>query len=103
VLISVPAFITNEDAALTTVFLYEPDLVAKIAELLKSPSNVDSRIQAAAAYALDACAHHRSKLSEVLSGLSANLNHGIFFSALRHMSDSLMKDSGGECNWLGYR
>jgi E3 ubiquitin-protein ligase HUWE1 len=34
-------------------------------------------------YVIDACAHHRAKLSEIVAAVGANVNHGILISLFR--------------------
>ncbi|WVQ94836.1 hypothetical protein IAU59_001919 [Kwoniella sp. CBS 9459] len=85
-------YISNEDAAQSGLFLYEPDLVPEIADLIRAaPSD---EIVTGALLALDACAHHRAKTTEVMTAVSANVNHGILISFLRHMVDKMVQ--GGE-------
>jgi E3 ubiquitin-protein ligase HUWE1 len=77
--------LTTEEAAHSTLLMYEPDLLTQIAELLLPSRDIGDKITTAAVLALDACAHYRSKMSEVLTAISANVNHGILISLFRHV------------------
>ncbi|KAI5889571.1 uncharacterized protein SCHCODRAFT_02751097 [Schizophyllum commune H4-8] len=72
-----------ESQATSSIFLYEPDIITSIAELLQVDRGVSDRIQVAAISALDALARYRSKLSEVLAAVNAGINHGIIMSLVR--------------------
>lgn len=61
------------------LFLYEPELVPKTAELL----SLSDPIGAAALLCLDALIRHKNKLAEVISAIGINLNHGPLFTILR--------------------
>jgi E3 ubiquitin-protein ligase HUWE1 len=72
------------------VFMYEPDLVSKLASILSSTEEGQQQkypytLQSVVLFALECICHHRNKLPEVLSSLNASVNHGILFSLLRKM------------------
>jgi len=93
----------SEAQAMGSLFLYEPDLIAHVAELLQidhasaacaSAENggnsagagnggVSVTVQTAAIAALDALARYRGKIQEVLTALNAGVNHGVLMSLLR--------------------
>lgn len=75
--------LSQEDATQSSIFLYEPDLIGQIAELCHPSRDVGYFTATAALLVLDACAHQRSKISEVLTAVSANVNHGILISWFR--------------------
>jgi len=85
-------YLTSEEAAQSTLFLYEPDLISQIAGLLLPAHETTDGLGVAAVTALDACAHHRSKLTEVLNAVSANVSHGILLTLFREVVDKLMAD-----------
>ncbi|KAJ3821015.1 hypothetical protein F5878DRAFT_550493 [Lentinula raphanica] len=72
-----------ESQALSTLFLYEPDLIPHVAELLHVGRGISVHIQTAAIAALDAMARYRSKVHEVLTSVNAGVNHGILMGLLR--------------------
>ncbi|CAO1637822.1 unnamed protein product [Parajaminaea phylloscopi] len=75
--------LVQESTANTQLFLYEPDIIQKTASLIESQADGDQMIQAAGFYALDGLGRFRSKLSEVLSSVSASVNHGTLLRTLR--------------------
>ena len=85
------ASLSHDDAMHTSVFLYEPELVPQLAELLRS--NVPDMTVAAAILALDTCGKHRSKDQEVLSAVGYNTSHGTLMTQLRSLVSRLV---GGE-------
>lgn len=72
-----------ESQATSSLFLYEPDLVTHIAELLQVDKSVPVHVQTFALAALDALARYRSKIQEVLTAVNAGVNHGILMALLR--------------------
>ena len=72
-----------EAQAATSLFLYEPDLIPHIAELLQVDRNVPVSVQTAAIAALDALARYRGKIQEVLTAVNAGVNHGILMALFR--------------------
>ncbi|TDL26261.1 hypothetical protein BD410DRAFT_895667 [Rickenella mellea] len=81
--IAVYAHTHTEAVAQSSLFLYEPDLVTRIAELLQLDRAVPVIVQTAAIAALDALARYRGKIQEVLTAVNAGVNHGILMSLLR--------------------
>ena len=73
----------SEAQAQSSLLLYEPDLVAHVAELLQLDRGVDTQVQTAAIAALDAFGRYRSKIQDVLSAVNAGVNHGILMALLR--------------------
>jgi E3 ubiquitin-protein ligase HUWE1 len=73
----------NESTAISSLFLYEPDLIIHIAELLQLDRGVSIAVQTAAIAALDALARYRGKIQEVLSAINAGVNHGILMALVR--------------------
>ncbi len=80
--------IISESVANTQLFLYEPDLVQRVAALVDPVQKLDMACQSSAFYALDSLGRYRNKVSVVLNSVNASVNHGIILSALR----SLIKD-----------
>ncbi|KAI0666580.1 hypothetical protein C8Q78DRAFT_1176707 [Trametes maxima] len=73
----------SDSQAQSSLFLYEPDLIAHIAELLQLDRGVDIQVQTASVAALDAMSRYRSKIQDVLSAMNAGVNHGILMALLR--------------------
>ncbi|PWN22154.1 DUF913-domain-containing protein [Microstroma glucosiphilum] len=83
--------ITPEPLANVQLFLYEPDIVQKAAALAEVDSGLDEAIKSAALYALDALGRFKSKLSEVLSSVSASVNHGTLLRTLQTIIEQLQQ------------
>ncbi|KAL5523755.1 hypothetical protein ACEPAG_7928 [Sanghuangporus baumii] len=81
--IAVYAHTHTETQAQSSLFLYDTDLVNRIADLLQQDREVPVMVQMAALSALDALARYRGKMTEVLSAVNAGVNHGILMSSLR--------------------
>ncbi|CAG8500448.1 3553_t:CDS:10 [Paraglomus brasilianum] len=83
--IAVMAHVTQEPVAYAKVFLYEPDLVASLADLIHPERHVPLEIQTVALYALEGISRYRPRLGEVLSAINAQVNHGILLYVLRRV------------------
>ena len=75
----------SESQATSALFLYEPDLIAHIAELLHVDEGLPTIVQTAAIAALDALARYKNKVQEVLTAVNAGVNHGILMALVRNM------------------
>ncbi|KAH9485384.1 E3 ubiquitin-protein ligase ptr1 [Psilocybe cubensis] len=75
----------TESQATSALFLYEPDLIGHIAELLQVDRGVPTIVQTAAIAALDALARYKNKVQEVLTAVNAGVNHGILMALVRNM------------------
>lgn len=84
----------NENEAQKSFFLYEPELIQHIAELLHPDRTISPKIQTAAIAALDGLARYRNKSSEVLTAVNAGVTHGILMSLLRRNLAQLTDASG---------
>ncbi|CDZ98238.1 E3 ubiquitin-protein ligase/Putative upstream regulatory element binding protein [Phaffia rhodozyma] len=91
--IAVYCCLVPENIAQTDLFLYEPDLVAHIAELIRVDAGIPSQIQSAAVPALDAMCRYRHRISEVISAMNASANHGVLMSLFRSMVAKLGEES----------
>lgn len=85
---------SHEDAVQSSIWLYEPELVNHMAELLVPGRDVGEPVVAAALLALDAAAHHRT---EVLTSINAHVSHGVLMGILR--SISLKLTTGAEISY----
>ncbi|KAG7098569.1 hypothetical protein E1B28_000502 [Marasmius oreades] len=81
--IAIYAHTHPESQAATSLFLFEPDLITHISELLKVERDISIPVQTAAIAALDALARYRSKIQEVLTSVNAGVNHGILMGLVR--------------------
>ncbi|KAM0754248.1 hypothetical protein T439DRAFT_311132 [Meredithblackwellia eburnea MCA 4105] len=91
--IAVFAHTTFESTIQTKLFLFEPELILQLAELVHPDrKEVPVEIQAASFYALDALARFKSKVGEVASALNASVSHGILMYVVRRTLGDLARD-----------
>ncbi|ORY95778.1 hypothetical protein BCR43DRAFT_557706 [Syncephalastrum racemosum] len=90
--IAVMSHTVSETTAQNKVFIYEPHLVAHLAELLHAENGIHYDMQAYALSALDGIAKHRGKLSEVLTALNASANHGVLLQILRKINQETSRE-----------
>ena len=83
----------NEETSGAKLFLYNPDLVTLLGQLVQPDKQIDFKVQMAAVYALESIAHYRSKLSDVLAAVNASANHGILIYSLSMIASSLESES----------
>ncbi|EJD34111.1 hypothetical protein AURDEDRAFT_109329 [Auricularia subglabra TFB-10046 SS5] len=81
--IAVYARTQSESHAQAALFLYEPDLVSHLAEVLQFDRDAPIAVQSAAISALDGLVRYRSKMQEVLTALNVGVNHGVLMALLR--------------------
>lgn len=74
---------------MSTIFLYETNLIQQLSEVMVPTRDVGDWVLSAALYTMDACAHHRQKLAEVLTTVGYNVSHGILISLLRDIVNRL--------------
>ncbi|KAG9291851.1 hypothetical protein G9A89_012136 [Geosiphon pyriformis] len=97
--IAIMAHVVPEHIAQTKLFLYEPDIVANLAELVhpeqkNTPERkVPFEIQTVAFYALDGISRYRSKLGEVLTAINASANHGVLLYVMRRVVADLENEN----------
>ncbi|ODN73426.1 hypothetical protein L202_07951 [Cryptococcus amylolentus CBS 6039] len=78
-------YLSSEDAAQSNLFLYEPEMVSQLADLMRSSDTVGEDVTTGALIALCACAHHQNKMGEVMTSVSVNVNHGVMVTFLRRL------------------
>lgn len=76
---------------MNTLFLYDPELVNHVAELVHPDRDIPSSVQVASLTALDALGRYRSKINEVLASLNAGVSHGTLLSLLRKTVSQLQE------------
>ncbi|KAJ9117613.1 hypothetical protein QFC22_004463 [Naganishia vaughanmartiniae] len=87
-------YLSPEEKAQSELFLYEPNMIAQLADLVNPNSHVSDRLIAPAFMALDACAHYRYKVTEVVTALNANVAHGILMNSYREVIRRLATEEG---------
>ncbi|GAA5823738.1 hypothetical protein JCM11251_003273 [Rhodosporidiobolus azoricus] len=79
-----------EASAQVKVFLYEPELIAQLAELVHpEKGDIPVEVKAAALYALEAFARYKGKTAEVASALNASVSHGVLMELVRKTAADL--------------
>ena len=73
----------NESEAQNSLFIYEPELIAHIAELIHPDRSISVHIQTAVIAALDGLSRYRGKTGEVLASVNAGVTHGTLMSLMR--------------------
>lgn len=83
-----------ESQASSSLFLYEPDMIPHMAELLHVDKGISIDVQTVAIAALDSLARYRGKIQEILTAVNAGVNHGVLMALLRKtVSDIANPDS----------
>ncbi|GAO46185.1 hypothetical protein G7K_0422-t1 [Saitoella complicata NRRL Y-17804] len=76
-------YVAQENVFTSRFLVTEPEIVQQLAELVHPDRKVDRVVQTSVFYALEAIAHHRPKLGDVLSSLNASVNHGVLLYIIR--------------------
>ncbi|GAA5942817.1 hypothetical protein JCM10213_002959 [Rhodosporidiobolus nylandii] len=91
--LAVFAHANTEQHAQTKLFLYEPEIIAQLAELVHpEKTDVPVSVKSAALYALEAFARYKSKTAEVASALNASVSHGVLMELVRKTAADLDTD-----------
>ena len=80
---------TNEAVSQSIVFLYEPDFIAQLADLVHPDHEIPISLRTVALLTLDTVSRIRSKAGEVTSALSVSVNHGTLMSILRKLASDV--------------
>ncbi|KAJ3224220.1 hypothetical protein HK099_000081 [Clydaea vesicula] len=83
----------TDEASNSKLFLYEPDLIQKCADLLVAERNIPYDLQTSAIYVLDSIFHQRSKQSEVLTAINASVNHGVLMYSLQSVTNYMNEEN----------
>jgi E3 ubiquitin-protein ligase HUWE1 len=78
-----PAHTQDESHAQSDFFLYEPELIPHIAQLIHPDRSVPIQVQTSAVVALDGLGRYRTKISEVLTAVNSGVSHGILMGQVR--------------------
>lgn len=81
--ITIYAHTHSESQTTSSFFLYEPDLISNVAELLHVEYDISIPVQTAAIAVLDAFTRYRNRCQEVLTAVNAGVNHGILMALFR--------------------
>lgn len=86
---AITVILVPEQIAQSVIFLYDPNLIPQLAEIIHPDNKASMSIQIASIEVLNSISHHRGKLGEVLASINANANHGILLHILRHFVNPL--------------
>lgn len=84
---------SSDSYAESTIFLYEPDFIAQVADLVHPEHPAPLTIRTVALLTLDTVSRVRNKVGEVTSALSVSVNHGTLMSILRRLHSDLQSGS----------
>ncbi|KAG0231894.1 hypothetical protein BGW42_008561 [Actinomortierella wolfii] len=87
--IAVMSHVLTEHTLADKFFMYEPDIIQNLVDLVHPDHNVPFSLQTVALLALDGLAHLRSKLVDVLTTMNASASHGVLLYILRKVITSL--------------
>lgn len=91
--IAIYAHTHSESQATSSFFIYEPDLISNVAELLHVEYDVSIAVQTAAIAVLDAFTRYRNRCQEVLTAVNAGVNHGILMALFRRTVNDVSNPS----------
>lgn len=89
------AYVVSEPVLQAKLACLESNLVAQLAHLAIPEHNSCDSVVAASTWALEAIAHHRQRLGEVLNLLGASISHGTLMYALRKTLIVVCRSSDG--------
>ncbi|KAK9466030.1 hypothetical protein V1512DRAFT_31791 [Lipomyces arxii] len=79
------AYIGQENTLQTRLFAANSQLIPSLCEVIHPDNTVSIPLRTLALEALHALAHHRVRHNEILSSLSANVNHGVLLYIVRQV------------------
>lgn len=85
------AYIMTEPVMQARLFSLESNVVSQLAQLIHPDRQICLSVSSSSLNALEAIAHHRPRLGDVLSVLGASVNHGILMQTLRTTLSSLQR------------
>ncbi|KAF9976767.1 hypothetical protein BGZ73_007902 [Actinomortierella ambigua] len=81
--IAVMSHVLTEHTLADKFFMYEPDIIQSLVDLVHPDHNVPFPLQKVALLALDGLAHLRNKQTDVLASMNASASHGVLLYILR--------------------
>ncbi|KAK9367078.1 hypothetical protein V1509DRAFT_648000 [Lipomyces kononenkoae] len=82
-------YTAQENSIQTRLFAGNPQLIASLCDLIHPDKDVPVWLRTLAIESLQSLSHHRAKHNEILSSLSANVNHGVLLYIVRQMVKDL--------------
>ncbi|KAF9997246.1 hypothetical protein BGZ79_009053 [Entomortierella chlamydospora] len=87
--ISVMSHVLSEAVVVEKFFVFEPEIIQSLTDLIHPDHNVSFSLQTVALFALDGLAHLRNKHPDVLTAINASASHGVLLYALRKIATGL--------------
>ncbi|KAK9246420.1 hypothetical protein V1506DRAFT_457070 [Lipomyces tetrasporus] len=82
-------YTAQENSIQTRLFAGNPQLIPSLCDLIHPDNDVPIWLRTLAIEALQSLSHHRAKHNEILSSLSANVNHGVLLYIVRQIVKDL--------------
>ncbi|KAK9237994.1 hypothetical protein V1525DRAFT_132241 [Lipomyces kononenkoae] len=82
-------YTAQENSIQARLFAGNPQLIASLCDLIHPDKEVPVWLRTLAIESLQSLSHHRAKHNEILSSLSANVNHGVLLYIVRQMAKDL--------------
>lgn len=79
------AYTVPETVLQAKLLSMEPNIIDQLSKVVHADSDTSDSIRASGFAALEAIAHHRSRLSDVLTVLGASISHGLLMSSFRNL------------------
>lgn len=90
------AYIVPETILQARLLSMESNLVHQLAKLVHPDSGISRAVRTSAFAGLEAIAHHRSRLGDVLNVLGASINHGLLMYSFRNLLTNFEIESAYE-------
>ncbi|CCG81978.1 E3 ubiquitin-protein ligase ptr1 [Taphrina deformans PYCC 5710] len=91
--LAISAYIVPEPVLQAKLFSVESNIVSQLAKMAHPDSSLSHHVVAACLWALEAIAHHRPRLGDVLSALGASINHGPLMYILRTSLSNMQENT----------
>ncbi|KAF9958077.1 hypothetical protein BGZ70_009313 [Mortierella alpina] len=87
--IAVMAHVLPEAVVVDKFFVFEPEVIQSLTDLIHPDHKVPFDLQTVALFALDGVAHLRNKQADVLTAINASASHGVLMYMLRKVISGL--------------
>lgn len=86
--------IQSDESQISTLFIYNPEIIPQLVDLIPFDKGAGFAAQAGALMCLESLAKSRPTMADVLTGLNANVNHGVLFTLIKGTVKRLVQDQG---------
>ncbi|RKP21053.1 hypothetical protein ROZALSC1DRAFT_11927, partial [Rozella allomycis CSF55] len=87
--LTILGYVVTEEIANNSIFLYEPNIIKELPDLLDPERKVNWELRTAAVHALDGLGRYKNRFQEVLSGLNVSANHGVITFIFKKMQNCM--------------